>query len=182
MFRIAFVFALSLLATPILAADNTFPTPGNATAQGMVLMCLDGNGKAVAAGSSGCSIPVFITGPDAAEGGVSVQLNPFREDATVRAGSITVGGAWQMIAAANPARQRLFIQNYCSSATQGISASESVFLSVSPVMPPTSPLAAPTGIELVTCGSYDTSTAVVGTAMVWLWAATTGHRYEALEW
>lgn len=49
----ALLFALSI--SPSFAADNMFPTPGNALAPGSVNMCLNGSGQAVAcpAGGSG---------------------------------------------------------------------------------------------------------------------------------
>lgn len=145
-------------------------------------LSVDPNGTlCTISGNAGAPTHVTIDGPDGPEGGVSVSINPFRQDATNHSGAITVGGSWVQVFAANPLRQRIFAQNYCSAQVQGIAASESLFLAVSPVMPD-SPLTTPGPAELVTCGSYDSSSAVVGTSPVWLWAATTGHRFSALEW
>jgi hypothetical protein len=93
-----------------------------------------------------------------------------------------VGGAWQQIAPANPLRQRFFLQNPCLAATQGIATTEEMFLAIRTTMPTTSPLAVTTGTELLPCGDYDTSYAVVSVSPIWIWAATTGHRFQALEW
>lgn len=49
--KIAVLLAL-LFASQAHAADNTFPTPGNATANGAVNMCLNGGGQAVPCSSA----------------------------------------------------------------------------------------------------------------------------------
>lgn len=151
---------------------------------GVVTLCpsVDGTHTAVACGTADAPTNVTIIGPDGPEGGVSVSINPFRMNANNQSGGITVGGAWQQVFATNSLRTRIAIQNYCSATTQAIAASESLFVAVSPVMPTGSPIAVPGPLELVTCGSYDSSSAVVGTAPVWVWAASTGHHFSALEW
>lgn len=142
------------------------------------------NVNCVAGCGSGSSGPtnVTIVGPDGPKGGVSVSVNPYRQNGTNRGASMTVGGSWQQVSPTNPLRQRFFLQNYCSAATQGIASTESLFLAFSPDMPTYSPLTAPGAVELLTCGSYDSSYAIIGTAPVWVWAATAGHRFGALEW
>lgn len=136
----------------------------------------------IASAQMSSSNHVVVDGPDGPEGGVSVSINPFRMNANNKSGSVAVGGAWTQVFPVNALRTRLFIENYCSAATQGIAASESLFIAVSPVMPPASPMTAPGPVELLPCGSYDSSSAVVGTSPMWLWSATTGHRFVALEW
>lgn len=137
--------------------------------------------------SSGSGFPAFVTaqsrdvnivGPDGPEGGVSVAVIPFRKDASNDSGSITVGGAWQQVIPSNPLRQRIFLQNRCTAASQGIAASESVFLNLGPTMP----MSTDGAIELTTCGVYDSSSFVLNTQPVWLFAASTGHKFVALEW
>lgn len=136
----------------------------------------------IASAQMSSSNHVVVDGPDGPEGGVSVSINPFRMNATIRAGQVTVGGAWQQVAPINSLRQRFFLQNYCSAATQGIATSENLFVAFQPTMPADSPLDAPGPIELLTCGAYDSSYAIIGTSPVWIWGATTGHRFTALEW
>jgi hypothetical protein len=179
--------AAILLAGTANAADvaPTYTTPGySGGAVGVVTLCpsADGSNTAVACGTAGTSSNVTIVGPDGPEGGVSVSINPYRANATNNSGGIAVGGAWMQLFPANMLRTRLFVQNYCSAATQAIAATESLFVAVSPVMPTGTPMATPGPVELVTCGVYDSSSAVVGTAPVWLWASSTGHHFVGLEW
>ena len=98
------------------------------------------------------------------------------------AGTVTTGAAWQQLAPANASRLRLLVQNYCSVTTQGIATTESLFISFSATTPAIVPTATAGATEITACGIYDTSTIVVGTLPVWVWGATTGHRFEALEW
>lgn len=149
------------------------PAPGN----GMGYMDTRGN-ICMSGSGSGAPSSVTIVGPNGPEGGVSVSINPYRTDAVNHSGTITVGGAWQMVAPNNPLRFRFFIQNLCGAQTQGIAATESIFLNLGPTLPTTLDGA----IELVTCGSYDSSSAVLNTQPVWLYAASTGHKFVALEW
>jgi hypothetical protein len=108
-----------------------------------------------------------------------VILTPHRVPAyTDEAGSITEGGTWQQIAPANPYRDRLFIQNYCTATSEGIGTSESMFIATAPTAPPAGVL----GVELLPCGSYDSDDNIISTDPVWGYADTTGHRYMAFEW
>jgi hypothetical protein len=147
---------------------------------GFVSLCpsSDGTNTAVPCSSPGTSSNVTIVGPTGLEGGVSVSVNPLRKDADNDSGTVTVGGAWQEIVPSNSLRTRIFIQNYCSAQTQGIAASESMFLNLGPTMP-TSLAGA---IELTTCGVYDSSSFVLNTQPVWLYAVTQGHKFVALQW
>lgn len=111
-------------------------------------------------------------------GGGPTTIIPTRKDAANDSGSITIGGAWQQVIPPNAARMRIFIQNRCSAASQGIAAAESLFLNLSPNMPTSTDGA----IELLTCGSYDSSGFVLNTQPVWLYAPSIGHKYIALEW
>lgn len=151
---------------------------------GVVTLCpsADGTHTAVACGTAGAPTNVTIVGPDGPEGGVSVSINPFRMNANNQSGAHPVGGAWHQVFPQNLLRTRVFFENYCYPATQGITTTESLFIAVSPAMPADTPMALPGPVEMLPCGSYDSSSAVVGTAPVWVWAATTGHHFVALEW
>ena len=111
-----------------------------------------------------------------------VTVTPMRLTSTNYASSVTVGGSWQSVIPASPGRYRIFIQNPCSAQTQGIANTESIFQTVSPTQPTYNPTDTPGAIELPTCWAYDSSPNVIGTEQVWLWAATAGHRFDALQW
>jgi hypothetical protein len=112
-----------------------------------------------------------------------VIMTPHRIPAyTNRAGSLAQGGSWQQLAPANLFRGRAFVQNYCTATSEGIPTSESIFVSTGPTLPTGSPTATAPGIELLPCGSYDSDDNVVSTDPIWVYAATTGHRYMAFEW
>ena len=99
-------------------------------------------------------------------------------NSTERSGSITAGGAWQQLAPQNMSRMRLFVENYCSATTQGISTAESIFIAAS-VTTPTSLVGS---IEVSPCGTYSSDTVVVSTNPIWVYANTTGHLFAAKEW
>jgi hypothetical protein len=92
------------------------------------------------------------------------------------------GGVWQQIAPANPNRLRIVIENYLPDA-QGVTTAESMFFLVSNTEPVGSPLteSVPFAFEIGTGGYYDASVSVVSTAAIWVWCATTGHRYVAVQ-
>lgn len=109
-------------------------------------------------------------------------IHPLRVNATERGGAVTAGGAWQQVAPQNLLRQRFFLQNYCSAATQGVATAESIFLKIATATPTVNPVTGGGATELAACNSYDTGSQVLGTAPVWVWAATVSHRFQALEW
>lgn len=178
--------ALLLVASSAIAAhaQDVAPSYGVPGYQGrvnsFVSLCpsADGTNIAVACGTPGAPTSVTIVGPDGPEGGVSVSITPFRADATNYSGAITVGGSWQQVIPSNPLRIRVFIQNRCSAAYQGISTTESMLLNVGPNMPTTTDGA----LEIATCGYYDSSSSVLNTQPVWLYAPTAGHKFVALQW
>jgi hypothetical protein len=112
-----------------------------------------------------------------------VILTPHRVPAYVLdAGTIAEGGAWQQAAPANPYRDRLFVQNYCTATSEGVPTSESVFIATGPTAPIGTPTETAPGVELLPCGSYDSDDNIISTDPLWIYAATTGHRYMAFEW
>jgi hypothetical protein len=103
--------------------------------------------------------------------------------ATDHSGAITQGGSWQEVTGSNPNRLRFLVMNFCTSTSEGISTTESIFFDLAATQPQGAPTSSyPGAIELAACGSYDSSTAIVGTAPIWIWAATTGHRFLEKDW
>jgi hypothetical protein len=97
--------------------------------------------------------------------------------------SVTTGGTWQLMFAANGNRTTLWIENYCSATTQGVTA-ESLFVYF---LPPAT--AAPTtasgpslgAFELATCGSQVFTGSYMTTQAVYVLGATTGHQFTAWQ-
>jgi hypothetical protein len=123
-------------------------------------------------GSSSCWAPFSSTNP------LSTQVQPLHVTSTNYSGSITTGGSWQQIA---PANTFFFIQNYCSAQTQGISTTESLFQVDSKLMPTYNPTTAPGAVEIITCGT-NSNFVFTDDMPIWVWAATTGHRFSAIGW
>lgn len=98
--------ALVAFGTWSRAADNNFPTPGNAVAPGAVNMCLNGSGQAVAC-SSAFPLPTALGAGAAAIGSVS----PLVVVPTDRGGTITAGLTSQTVAAANASRKAMHCEN-----------------------------------------------------------------------
>lgn len=98
--------------------------------------------------------------------------------------SITLGGTWQLLFAANTNRTTLWIENYCSTTTQGIGSAESLFIYF---LPPGT--AAPTtasgpslgAFELANCGSQVFAGSYMTTQAVYVLAATTSHAFAAWQ-
>jgi hypothetical protein len=112
-----------------------------------------------------------------------VIMTPHRVPAyTDEAGSVAQGGSWQQAAPANPYRDRLFVQNYCTAQSEGIPTSESMFIATGPTAPSGVPTASASGVELMPCGSYDSDDNIISTDPLWVFANTTGHRFMAFEW
>jgi hypothetical protein len=171
------LFALMLFASSAVYAQNSV-TPGGMTSIG----CPAGV-------TPPCWLPNSATNPlnVTTTGGTPTtptvtQPIPNNVTSTNFAGAITTGGTWQQVAPTHATRLRFLVQNYCSATTQGISATESLFLVLSATTPTFVPTATPGAAEITACGIYDTSPIVVGTGPIWVWGATTGHRFDALEW
>jgi len=143
---------LLLLLLPISAHAQSSPPPS-------ATYCINGNSSWVP-----CSFPY----PISVSHGTSI------------GGSLTTGGTWQQIAAAEPGRVRFYIQNYCSAATEGIPTAESMFIALSPTQPSGTPQAN-NAMEVIPCASYDTSITIVGNTAIWVYAATTGHTWNGNE-
>lgn len=95
---------------------------------------------------------------------------------TDASGSITLGGTSQtLVAAASVARKQILIENPCSTASQGIGATENLFINFTSA----ASLTAGNSIELAPCGSYSSSTGPVTIELITVNAATTGHKFVA---
>lgn len=94
-----------------------------------------------------------------------------------RSGKVTTGGTSQVVMANNPIRRRLLIQNPVSVTSEGIGATENLFVNFS------SPASSTLGnsIELIPGGSYDTENGMCPTDQVTIVAATSGHQFLAKE-
>lgn len=68
------LFALVMLAVPV-SAQNVWPTPAGPTTVGVVIMCLDGTGKAIPIGPS-CANPIPVTGGGSGGGGAPYAFTP----------------------------------------------------------------------------------------------------------
>jgi hypothetical protein len=178
-----FTWLAVFLVAPVLAFAQVYPTQpgigGAQTAWGWEPDLYNGlGGYGSVTLDSHHNLNVNIAGPTSPEGGVSVVINPYQEAWTDRSGAIAVGATWQQIAVANPDRRRFVVQNPCSTVSEGIAASESLFLNSGP----TAPTSTAGSFELLPCGEYETGTDVVGTGAVWLYSATAGHLFTAKEW
>jgi hypothetical protein len=158
-------FGAALLLSGVAHAQQAFPTPGQSGGvPGVVQMFVDPQGKAVPATTSG--------------GGAPSAIVPNRAATSLDgSGAIATGGTFQKVFDANPNRLRLFTQNYCSATTQGIATAESLFI----VTAPTQPTSTAGAIELTSCGTYETSPVAISTDILWIMAATTGHKFVSKE-
>ena len=111
---------------------------------------------------------------------VAQSVGPMSPAATL---SITLGGTWQLAFAANTNRKTLWIENYCSATTQGVTA-ESLFIYF---LPPST--AAPTtasgpslgAFELTACGSQVFTGSYMTSQAVYVLGATTAHQFTAWQ-
>lgn len=98
--------------------------------------------------------------------------------------TVTAGGTWQLLFASNGNRTTLWLENYCSSTTQGIATAESIFIYF---LPPST--AAPTtasgptlgAFELAACGSQVFTGSYMTTQAVYILGATTSHAFAAWQ-
>lgn len=90
--------------------------------------------------------------------------------------ALTLGGTAQTLMAANTSRKRIYIQNPCTAAGEGIAAVESIYLSFTG----SAGVNNGTSIEILACGSYEME-GTVSTQAISVNAATTGHKIVAGE-
>jgi hypothetical protein len=97
--------------------------------------------------------------------------------------SITTGGTWQVLFAANGNRKTLWIENYCSTTTQAVTA-ESLFvyfLPPSTTAPTTASGPSLGAFELASCGSQVFTGSYMTQQAVYVLGATTGHQLAAWQ-
>jgi hypothetical protein len=97
--------------------------------------------------------------------------------------SVTTGGTWQVLFPVNTNRSTLWIQNYCSGTTQGVTA-ESLFVYFQPpntAAPTTASGPSIGAFELIACGSQVFSGSYMTTQAVYVLGATTGHQFTAWQ-
>ena len=90
--------------------------------------------------------------------------------------SITTGGTWQVLFAANSNRSTLWIQNYCTATSQNITTAESLFIYFLPtgVTAPTTASGPSLGaFELAACGSQVFANTYITKQAVYVVGATT---------
>lgn len=98
--------------------------------------------------------------------------------------TITTGGTWQVLFAANTNRATLWIQNYCSSGTQGIGAPESLFIYFLPsgaIAPTTQSGPSLAAFELTSCGSQTFAGNYMTKQAVYVLGASTNHAFAAWQ-
>lgn len=106
------------------------------------------------------------------------QIGPHPATWTDRGGTVTTGGTSQTLMSANPNRVRVMIENPCSITSQGIAATENLFINFEGVAASTSN---GKSIELQPCGSWDSGAGPVSSGAMTINAATTGHQFLAKE-
>jgi hypothetical protein len=95
---------------------------------------------------------------------------------TDRSGSIANGGQSQQAVPQNLLRKRLIVENPCTTGSQGIGSTESLFFTFT--------AAAQTGgssLELAACGIWDSGSGPVSSEPVNVTAATTNHKFVIKE-
>lgn len=91
--------------------------------------------------------------------------------------AITSGGTWQAMFPANQNRSTLWVMNYASATTQNIVTSESLFIAFST----TAPSSLTGAIELTPGGSLAMTGPYVSQQAVWVYAATTAHKFYGAQ-
>jgi hypothetical protein len=98
--------------------------------------------------------------------------------------SITAGGTWQVLFAANANRTTLWVENYCSATSQAITTAESLFVYFFPpgTTAPTSASGPSLGaFELAACGSQVFTDQYMTKQAVYVVGATTGHQFTGWQ-
>ena len=150
------------------AAYAALSTPGGAsgTIQYSVAVCDPNSPFRCAAPDASGNVPVVGT----------ITTVPATGTYTSKNTSMTTGGTAQTLIAANTSRKKVYIQNPCTAAGQGIAAVESIYISFTGAAGVNNG----TSIEILACGSYETD-GVVSTQAISVNAATTGHKIVAGE-
>lgn len=174
--KIFWIVAFSMIGALLGSAAKAFTAPSvtggngaNGTIQQDVAVCDPFNPMNCLRPDVSGSLPVT--------GNVTVTPTPNVGTWTSKNGVISAGGTSQIVAGANASRKRIFVQNPCFAAGQGISASEAIYLSF------TGPAGVNNGtsIEVLPCGGYDSDAGPVSTQTLTINAATTGHKFVAGE-
>ena len=98
--------------------------------------------------------------------------------------AVTTGGTWQVLFAANANRTTLWIQNYCTATSQGITTAESLFVYFLPtgVAAPTTGSGPSLGaFELAACGSQVFADQYMTKQAVYVVGATTNHAFTGWQ-
>ena len=98
--------------------------------------------------------------------------------------AIATGGTWQVLFAANANRTTLWIQNYCTAASQNITTAESLFVYFLPtgVTAPTTASGPSLGaFELAACGSQVFADQYMTKQAVYVVGATTNHQFTGWQ-
>lgn len=98
--------------------------------------------------------------------------------------SITTGGTWQVLFAANNNRSTLWIQNYCNATSQNITTPESLFVYFLPTgttAPTTASGPSLGAFELAACGSQVFADQYMTKQSVYVVGATTAHQFTAWQ-
>ncbi len=112
---------------------------------------------------------------------IAVSVGPINPAATL---SITTGGTWQLVFAANNNRSTLWIQNYCTATSQNITTAESLFVYFLPqatAAPTTASGPSLGAFELSACGSQVFTDQYITRQAVYVVAATTAHQFTAWQ-
>jgi hypothetical protein len=112
---------------------------------------------------------------------IAVSVGPIFPAATL---SITTGGTWQVLFAANNNRSTLWIQNYCTATSQNITTAESLFVYFLPpsTTAPTSASGPSLGaFELAACGSQVFADQYMTKQAVYVVGATTAHQFTGWQ-
>lgn len=103
----------------------------------------------------------------------------------VNAGTLTIttGGTWQTLFALNNNRSTLWIENPCTSTSQGIATAESLFIYFVPTGGSCPAPATTAGaFELTSCGSLvQTPNGYVSQQQICVYSATTAHAFQASQ-
>lgn len=95
--------------------------------------------------------------------------------------TITAGTTWQTLFAANTNRSTLWIENPCTATSQGIATAESIFVYFVPFNGSCLASGTTGAFELQVCGSLVQTPQYVSQQKICVYAATTGHVFQASQ-
>jgi hypothetical protein len=95
--------------------------------------------------------------------------------------TITTGGTAQTLFAQTNNRGALFIENPCTTTSQGIGTLESLFVEFLPINTTTCPGTTAGAVELASCGSMNLQSNYLTPQAICVQAATTGHAFIAWQ-